>query len=88
MNEFLDIVRALGVAGGPVFAVLWWLERIDRKAAQIEARESLIKLLNVTNQAATSITEITEIVSEVSRRINDMTILLTSLANRVNSRRG
>lgn len=37
--DFLDLVRNLGAAGGPIFAILWWLERGERKDAHNELRD-------------------------------------------------
>lgn len=54
----LDILKGLGVGGGPVFAVLWWLERKERLAAQAENKELLPRVLTVASQAATGMTEV------------------------------
>lgn len=37
--EFIEIVRAAGALAAPIFAVLFWLERDERKDAQKELRE-------------------------------------------------
>jgi hypothetical protein len=39
--ELLEYVKAIGVAGTPlavIFAILWWLERDERKDAQAELK--------------------------------------------------
>lgn len=68
----LDIIRGLGIAGGPVFAVLWWLERTERQAAQKEARELLVQNLTILTQATNSIVEVTKAVAVVGSEIKGM----------------
>lgn len=57
MNELpwaIEIIRGLGIAGGPVFAVLWWLERKERIDCQKTTRELLTQTLAVASQSANS----------------------------------
>lgn len=68
----LDAIKALGVAGGPVFAVLWWLERRERVACQSETRALLIQVLTVASQATASVMEVTKAVTVVDDRTKDM----------------
>jgi len=37
--EILEWVKNLGAAGGPIFAMLWWLERSERVDAHNELRD-------------------------------------------------
>lgn len=74
MNEIpglLDAIKALGVAGGPVFAVLWWLERKERVECQKTTRDLLVQVLNVTSQAANSVTAVTAAVAELREGTKD-----------------
>lgn len=83
----LDLVKSLGVAGGPVFAVLWWLERIERRAYQREARDYLTQVLTVTSQSANSMSEVSRAVAEVSETTKDITSALGKLAQLVRTLR-
>lgn len=81
----LDIIRGLGVAGGPVFAVLFWLERVERKAAQKDSRELLVQNLTTITQASASIVEVTEAVVAVGAGMRDMNRSVVQLAQLVRS---
>lgn len=39
LPEFLEWVKGLGTAAGPIFALLWWMERSERKDAHSELRD-------------------------------------------------
>jgi hypothetical protein len=41
LEQFLSIVSGLGAASGPIFAVLFWMERAERK----ETNEVLLKVI-------------------------------------------
>lgn len=88
MNEFpwaMDVIKALGAAGGPVFAVLWWLERIERRTCQKETKEQLTQVLTVASQAATSVTEVTKAVSALGAGSRDEVISLQQLGQLINT---
>lgn len=46
--SILEIIKGLGIAGGPVFAVLWWLERTERRECQSNYREKLLELYSTS----------------------------------------
>jgi hypothetical protein len=48
--ELLEWAKSLGAAGTPIFALLWWLERGERKDAHDE-------LKTITRDAIIAITE-------------------------------
>lgn len=64
-STILDYIAGLGAAGGPIFAILWWLERIERKDCQAVTKEMLVQQLTITNQATNSIAAVTAIVTEI-----------------------
>ncbi len=76
----LDAIKALGVAGGPVFAVLWWLERKERMVCQKEAHELLTQVLGVTNTAANAVTNVTKAVSDVGESTKEVLGLLAQMS--------
>lgn len=78
---FLDAVKALGVAGGPLMGVLWWLERTERQASQDEARTLTVHVLTVASQTATAVVEITRAVAEMGDSSRETTKSLTALGN-------
>lgn len=39
-TELMDLIKAGGAVIAPIFAVLWWLERDERKDAQRELNEN------------------------------------------------
>lgn len=80
ITDILEAIRALGIAGGPVFAVLWWLERTDRKVSQKDTNNFLIQLLNVTNQSTISISEVTKAVTGVAADTDAFAVSLSQLA--------
>lgn len=77
--SILESVSALGIAGGPVFAFLWWLERAERKECQATTKDMLVQSLAVTNQAANSVTAVTLAVSELREVIRGSTSSLSTL---------
>lgn len=82
MNELpwaLDVIKALGVAGGPVFAVLWWLERKERQESQKTTKDLLIQTLTVTSQATNSVTAVRDAVAELREGTKDSTSALSQL---------
>lgn len=81
----IDIVRAMGVAGGPVFAILFWLERTERRAAQKDYRDLLVQVLTTSAQATNSILEVTKAVTAVSDGMRDTNSSLAQLAQLVRS---
>lgn len=77
--SFLEAVSALGIAGGPVFAFLWWLERVERKECQKTIKELLVQSLAVTHQAANSVSAVTVAVAELREVIRHSTTSLSTL---------
>lgn len=71
LGWFLDLVKGMGIAGGPVFAVLWWLERSERKALQLETKQQLTQVLTIAGQAATAVVQVTKAVEESSETSKD-----------------
>lgn len=49
--ELLEWVKGLGTAAGPIFALLWWLERNERKDAHSELRD-------IAKDSTTAITKV------------------------------
>lgn len=74
-----DAIKGLGIAGGPVFAILWWLERVERKECQGTIRDLLTQVLTVTSQATMSVTTVTTAVSELRAVMNSSTTSLSQL---------
>lgn len=72
----LEAIRALGIAGGPVFAALWWLERSERRACQAENKDLVRQVLTVTSQATVSVNEVTKAVAAVEQLVSSFAILL------------
>lgn len=75
----LEAIKGLGIAGGPVFAVLWWLERVERKECQATTKDMLIQVLNTTHQATATVTTITTAVVELRAIMQNSTASLTQL---------
>lgn len=67
----LDILKGLGVGGGPLFALLWWFERKERIECQKTTRDLLVQVLTVTSQAANSVTAVTAAVAELREGTKD-----------------
>lgn len=67
------------MAGGPLFALLWWFERAERRMAQKENSERLVQLLTVVNQSANAVTEVTKAVAELRAGTKDSVTTLTQL---------
>lgn len=74
-----EAIKGLGIAGGPVFAVLWWLERLERKECQATTKEMLTQVLNTTHQATTTVTTITAAVVELRAIMHNSTTSLSQL---------
>lgn len=68
----LDIAKSLGVGAGPIFAVLWWLERSERK----EVTKEYLALLP---QTITAISETKSTVGTLGEIIRDVRGSLTNL---------
>lgn len=85
LQAVIEAIKALGIAGGPVFAFLYWLERGERKEAQKSVIGFLERLLTVTNQATTSITEVTKSVAEVAAGNSEVMSSLAQIAQMLRS---
>lgn len=72
----IEGIKALGIAGGPVFAVLWWLERKERVECQKTTREMLVQVLTVTSQATNSVASVTAAVVELRDASKDANVAL------------
>jgi len=83
VSWFLDAIKALGVAGGPVFAVLWWLERTERREAQKTTALFLTQVLTATSQSTASITKVSEGLEEVGESSRSTTTAIGQLATMV-----
>lgn len=81
----LDLIRAMGVAGGPVFAILFWLERQERKACQKESKELLVQVLTATAQMSSAVADVTKAVAVVGDGTKDTIGSLAQLAQLVRS---
>lgn len=57
--EFIELVRAAGAMAAPIFAILFWLERDERKDAQKELRE-------VSNATAVALNELKMMISNLA----------------------
>lgn len=79
LNFLLDAIKGLGIAGGPVFAILWWLERTERKECQAAIKEMLTQVLTVTVQATTTVNSVTAAVSELRNVMQSSTNTLSTL---------
>lgn len=64
--EFLAYVKEAGVLAAPIFAVLFWLERDDKKAAQKE-------LLEVTRHSIEAITDMKSLINQLMILFNSRT---------------
>jgi hypothetical protein len=43
--ELIDLVKSGGAALGPIFMLLWWMERDERKSAQSELKAVTEKVI-------------------------------------------
>lgn len=68
---FLELVKGLGIAGGPIFALLWWLERRERIDCQQLTKDLLVQTLTITSQSTVAVTSVTTIVIEVREAMKD-----------------
>lgn len=70
LNWFYDLVKGLGLGGGPVFAALYFLERKERKEMQgkIEAEQKDTKALLV--QSFTAATQIANSLNGVANAVS------------------
>lgn len=79
LDMALDAIKALGIAGGPVFAFLWWLERSERISCQKIIKDLLIQTLTVTNQSANAVAVVSATVGELREALKDLEQRLTQL---------
>lgn len=61
----IEIIRGLGTASGPVFAVLWWLERKERIDCQKTTKDLLVQTLTTVSNAANSVEAMTKMITEL-----------------------
>lgn len=62
-TELLDLVRSGGAAIAPLFAILWWLERTERQAAQLELRTAIREFVTAMVEAKTALSQMVTILS-------------------------
>lgn len=77
---FLEAIKALGVAGGPVFAALWWLERTERRECQKTVKELMVQTLTVTTHATHSVESVGKAVAELRGSLRES---VTTLAQTI-----
>lgn len=75
----IEAIRALGIAGGPVFAALWFLERKERIDCQRTTKDLLVQTLTVTAQAAASIVAVRDAVAELRESSKDSVRTISQL---------
>lgn len=85
ITDVLDAIKALGIAGGPVFAFLWWLERNERMTLQASVTAMLEKVLTNIAASTTAITEVTKAVIESSDAGRDTNGLIAQLSQLIRS---
>lgn len=66
-----------------MFAVLWWLERAERKECQKSNKELLVQTLDGINRASSSVTTFTAAVGELRNGFTTLTTSLTSLVRSI-----
>lgn len=71
LSWLIDIVRALGVGGGPLFAVLWWLERKERHACQAAREQLQREMFTTTNQNANGMSAVKDTQVELRLAIKE-----------------
>lgn len=74
---FLELIKGLGIAGGPVFAFLWYLERKERIECQKLARDMHTQTLTTTNQLTSAVTSVSTIINELREGMKDSFSALT-----------
>lgn len=65
--ELLEMIRSGGAALAPVFALLWWLERDERRDAQSELRVASREFTSAINEAKSAILQLTTILNPIRR---------------------
>jgi len=63
-KELMNLVTGLGVGGGPVFAILWFLERRDRRAAWKEHNSLLQTVIESNAQVAGALEKLYTVVTK------------------------
>ena len=58
LPEFMEYVRAGGAVTAPIFALLWWLERDERKDSQKELKD-------VSERSVVAISEMKGLVTQL-----------------------
>lgn len=71
LKWLFDMVESLGIAGGPVFFGLWWLERNERRGEQVENRKQIVQLLAAVNQAATGFATVNALIATLADDTKD-----------------
>lgn len=80
---FLELIKGLGIAGGPVFAFLWWLERKERMECQKLARDLHTQTLTITSQSTFAVTTVTAIINELRETMKDSFSAMARLLRKV-----
>lgn len=68
---FIEAIKALGIAGGPVFAFLWWLERKERIECQKITKDLMVQSLTITAQATHTVSTVTLAIADLKEIIKD-----------------
>lgn len=82
MNEipsFLEAIKALGIAGGPVFAVLWYREQMERRECQKAYADLLVKTLEGTHHLSNSVVAVGVAVTELRGMMNQLAATFNAL---------
>lgn len=67
----VEMLKALGIGGGPVFATLYFLERRINEALRKEGREQLIQIMTLTATVTAALSGIDRAVTAVGQTSKD-----------------
>lgn len=65
LSSVFDFLKAIGTAGGPIFAVLWWFERSERKELMEKYHAIVPQAISAIQETRSAVESLTGVVREI-----------------------
>lgn len=76
----IDLTKSLGASAGPIFAVLWWLERQERKELHKDYIALLPQTIKAIGETKTSVDILVDIVRDMRGSLTNLGQTMLSAA--------
>ena len=85
LSAVFDWLKAIGTAGGPIFAVLWWFERAERKELMEKYHALVPQAVSAIQETRAAVESLTGVVREIHDAFSNLgqTLIASKLLGRL-----